>query len=277
MFSARITILRFGVAVILCCIALQGLRAMAGEVLRNQDVLKMVSAGLSEEVIIAKIREEVEFQVSIDDLVALRKAQVSDRVVGAMLERTKSLPKKPARSVGVSLKTVDGVLPLRLATGAVSSVGFGWTSNTFMNYPGLESRVRTHDKHPSLLIACPSAPEVGHYFLAKLDRDKRRGTRSLKIGQAIRRMGTPGGRLAPDSKWVVPFEVQDEGQETWRVTLNGDLQPGEYGWYVNLPDSDNPLAYIHDTCFMEVGFLTSESTEARKEDCPLAPSVINFT
>jgi hypothetical protein len=239
---------------------LQNRRAVAEEVLRNQDVLTMVSAGLSEEVIIAKVREapEVDFRLSIDDLVALRKAQVSDRIVGAMLERAKPVPKNPARSVataqtGVSLKTVDGSLPLRMETGAVSSVGFGWTSNTFMNYPGLQARVRTHDKHPSLLVTCPSAPEVGHYFLAKLERDKRREARSLKIGQAIRRMGKPGGRLAPDSNWVLPFDVQEESSKIWRVTLKSDLEPGEYGWYVNLPDVDNPLAYMGDTCFMGGG------------------------
>ena len=260
MSPSRTKVLCFGVAIILCCMVLQNRSAVAEEVLRNQDVLKMVSAGLSDEIIIAKVREapEVDFQLSIDDLVALRKAHVSDRVVGAMLERVKRVPKNPAHSVvtaqvGVSLKTVDGALPLRLVTGAVSSVGFGWTSNTFMNFPGLQSRVRTHDKNPGLLVTCPSIPEVGHYFLAKLNPDKKRGARSLKIGQAIRRMGTPGGRLAPDSDWVLPFDVQEESPGTWRVTLKGGLEPGEYGWYVNLPDVDNPAVYMNDTCFMGGG------------------------
>jgi hypothetical protein len=242
---------------------LQNLSAWAEEILRNQDVQKMVSAGLSDEIIIAKIREapQVDFQLSIDDLVSLRKAGVSDRVVAVMLERSKPAPQNrhsietmsASVEASVSLKTSQGTLPLRLSTGEVSSAGFGWTSNTFMNYPGLHATVRTRDKRPVLLVTCPTAPEVGRYFFVTLDPDKRNEVRSLKIGQALRRMASPGGRLAPDKDWTFPFEVEEEGTGTWLITLKSDLKPGEYGWYVNLPDVNNPLAALNDTCFQGGG------------------------
>ena len=241
--------------VALCSVAFCNQSAMAEEVISNQDVLKMVSAGLGEDVIIAKVREasKVNFQLSIDDLVALRKAGVSDRVVGVMLTREKAQSQNPTESAGVSLRTSTITLPLRMTTGTVSSVGVGWTSNTFMNFPGLHSQVRTHDKRPVLLVTCPSPPEIGRYYLAKLDPDKRREARSLKIGQAIRRMGTPGGRLAPDSSWVLPFDVQEENPGTWRITLKGDLAPGEYGWYVNLPDINDPYQLTKEQCLVGGG------------------------
>jgi len=79
--------------------------------------------------------------------------------------------------------------------------------------------------------------------LAKLDPDRLNDVRSLKIGQALRRRGNPGGLLAPDSDWVFPFDVKEESPGTWRVTVKHDLEPGEYGWYVNLPEADANSAY----------------------------------
>lgn len=235
--------------------ALHSSIGVAEEVLKNQDVVKMVSAGLGEEVVVAKIREapRVDFQLGIDDLVALRKAGVSDRIVSAMLDRSKSVPQRPDRTAAapgsaresVSLKTADGLFPLRMVNGEISNAGY----NIFMNYPGLRSTVRTHDKHPALLVTCPAAPEVGHYFIAKFDPDTRHTVRSLKLGQAIRWKGTPGGRFAPDADWILPFDIQDENQGTWRFTLKVDLKPGEYGLYINLPDASNPLAALDNTCF----------------------------
>jgi hypothetical protein len=251
--SSRAKILCFGIAIALCFATLPAQDVMAEEILKNQDVLKMISAGISEEVIIAKIREapRVDFQLSIDDLVALRKAGVSDRVVGAMLGRSHSAVAVPVSSqTSVSLKTAEGTFPLKMVTGKFSSAGFGWTSNMFMNYPGLRSSVRTHDKRPSLLITCPSALEAGQYYLAAFDLDKRREARSLKLGQAIRKTGTPGGRFAPDTDWILPFEVQEDSPGTWRVTLKNDLKPGEYGWYINLPDTDDPYSVLKHTCFI---------------------------
>jgi hypothetical protein len=257
-FRARI--LCTSVAVIFFSLVLQAQGLMAEEVLRNQDVQKMISAGLSEDIIVAKIREasQVDFQLSVDDLVSLRKAGVSDRITSTMLERGKSTAKKPANSfgtipgsssAGVSLKTTEGTLPLRLVTGRVSSAGW----NVFMNYPGLSASVRTHDKRPSLLVTCSSGLEAGQYYFANLEPDKRRETRSLKLGQAIRRSGIPGGRLAPDADWVRPFDVQEEGSGTWRITLKIDLKPGEYGWYVNLPDTDDPYYVLKHPCFIGGG------------------------
>jgi hypothetical protein len=239
--SFRATPSRLVLALVVCC-ALHGRVAVAEEVLGNQDVLKMVGAGLGDEIIVGKIQEapRVEFQLSVDDLVALRKAGVSERVVHAMLERSKQArpqrasPYAEVQSFGVSLKTSENNTPLHTVVGEVSSAGYGPFAHVFMNYAGLRSSVRSRDKRPVLLVSCSTAPEVGHYFLAKLDPDKRHGVRSLKIGQAVRRSGEPGGSLAPDNDWVIPFDVKEENTGTWSVSVRRDLEPGEYGWYINL-------------------------------------------
>jgi hypothetical protein len=58
--------------------------------LTNQDVISMASLGLSDDVIIAKIRsvsgsDGLNFDTSVDGLKSLKEAKVSDAVVKAMI------------------------------------------------------------------------------------------------------------------------------------------------------------------------------------------------
>lgn len=125
--SVRETVSCLAFALVVCCMTLPYRAAVAEEVLRNQDVVKMAAAGLGDEIIVAKVQEasQVDFQLSVDDLVALRKAGLSERVVHAMLERSKpARPHWPGPSPGqqdsnVSLKTGEGTTPLHLAIGEV--------------------------------------------------------------------------------------------------------------------------------------------------------------
>ena len=38
----------------------------------------------------------------------------------------------------------------------------------------------------------------------------------------------------PDHDWVLPFKAQEESPGIWRVYADVALEPGEYGWYVDL-------------------------------------------
>ncbi len=222
---------------------------LAEEALTNQDVVKMISAGLGEAVIVAKVREApaVDFHLGVDDLLALRRAGVSEAVVQAMLDRSKAAVPEPAQAVAVglgmdlvavSLKTAEGRAPLRIVRGDMSSAGFGPYRNSFVNYPGLRARVRTHERRPTLLVKSETPLEGGRYFLAKLDSDTGNGVRSLKVSSfksGLRAMfGSDRGVMAPDSDWTIPFETAEESPGLWRVTPKRDLEPGEYGWYVHL-------------------------------------------
>ena len=58
--------------------------------LTNQDIIAMVAAGLSDDVIIAKIRsvsgaDGLKFDTSVDSLKALKAAKVSDAVIKVMI------------------------------------------------------------------------------------------------------------------------------------------------------------------------------------------------
>lgn len=61
--------------------------AREADVLANEDVLKLVAAGIGEEVVIAKIeRSRAAFRLGADDLIELKKNGVSDRVLVAMIK-----------------------------------------------------------------------------------------------------------------------------------------------------------------------------------------------
>jgi hypothetical protein len=63
----------------------------------NEDVMKLVGAGVSDDVIIARIKSsQTAFATDTDALVALKKAGVSDRVLTAMLETPAKKASAPA-------------------------------------------------------------------------------------------------------------------------------------------------------------------------------------
>ena len=72
---------------------LAALPLLAGEVLDNAEVERLVAAGLSPDLIVLKIeRTASQFDTSTDGLVALKKAGVPDKVIRAMLLKTEPAP-----------------------------------------------------------------------------------------------------------------------------------------------------------------------------------------
>jgi hypothetical protein len=62
--------------------------AHAQQVLHNDDIIKMHSAGLSNEIITSTINSQPGvYSTSIDDLIALKKAGIDDKIVKAMIEK----------------------------------------------------------------------------------------------------------------------------------------------------------------------------------------------
>ncbi len=61
------------------------------ETITNNEVLRLTRAGLSENLIIRKIKNsDVKFTLRADDLIDLKKAGVTDRVIEIMMDRTQS-------------------------------------------------------------------------------------------------------------------------------------------------------------------------------------------
>src|SRR5258707_137574 len=68
--------------------------ALVPAALTNQDVLKMVQAGLGESVVLATVRTAgaTSFDLSPDGLIALKKGGVSDAIVSVMIDPKAAVP-----------------------------------------------------------------------------------------------------------------------------------------------------------------------------------------
>jgi hypothetical protein len=63
------------------------------ETLSNADIVEMTNAGLSSEIVLRKIRtSNTKFDVSANGLIGLKKADVTDAVITAMIDRQELLP-----------------------------------------------------------------------------------------------------------------------------------------------------------------------------------------
>jgi hypothetical protein len=231
------------------------------EALRNSDILRMTESGLGNNLVVAKILESdlVDFDLEVDDLIELKNSGVSQEVIEAILghkapsvfdTESSSSEATSVSSVGpigfmnedlgietirVALETEEGQQPIRVQRGEFSTVAMGMLA--FIDYPGLKARVRTQDRIPNLLVKSRSQLTGGRYFLARLDSDEDDGVRSLKVSSAKGRFkamfGNSRKMMEPDHDWVFPYTVEDLGDDVWRVTPEKELEPGEYGWYVD--------------------------------------------
>ena len=58
------------------------------EVLTNEDILKLVKTGMGDDVILGAVSSKPgKFSVSTDDMIALKQAGVSDKIIAAMVAR----------------------------------------------------------------------------------------------------------------------------------------------------------------------------------------------
>src|SRR5262245_53154341 len=92
--------------------------AFAQETLTNQSIMEMLKAGLSERVVIAKIRTSpTSFDTSTDALIALKKNGVPEKVIEAMMSPAAAAaapappPAAPAGSVAMAPPPAAGYAP----------------------------------------------------------------------------------------------------------------------------------------------------------------------
>ena len=161
------------------------LLAISGtEILTNEDILALVKAGLSADVIISKISTSTPaFHTEVRDLVALHAAHVDDRIVQAMVHAgTSTTAPTPAATTDAGLppvrfggilidlpgiRTYEGTLTVDPAGLTYEAPGFG-TIHTA--WTGVES-------------VCFEAGFYGSLFVRV--RGRYTGTASVKVGRVV--------------------------------------------------------------------------------------------
>ena len=235
----------------------------------NQDVIEMTKLGLSDEVIIAKIRQAydaganaISFDTSVDGLKSLKAASVSDLVIKVMIN-----PAPPPAPVvaGASPISVDPNLPppevgvywrdqgkfMRIQGQAVTNTKTGGKAGSlFTNglrnqhwdatIEGHTSRNIIRDRQPIFYLYVPDGNDSSDYVLIKLN--KKSDHREFQIGSFG---GITGGKSGVQKEKEIPFRAEHVGIRMYKVTLpEEDLKPGEYAFFMGTGQS-NTMAGAH--------------------------------
>ena len=216
----------------------------------------MVSSGISEDVILAKIRATstagngaMSFDTSVEGLRALKAANVPDSIVKAMIDPAPAAPtivslaapatlspNLPPPEVGVYWKDGSNFVLLQGQAISQSKVG-GRAANVFtygirnvhwdafLNGPTSINRVR--ELRPIFYFYVPDGASASDYVLLRLN--KKGDRREFQIGTFG---GWLGGTSGVERDKELPFRAEHIGIRIYRVSLSSDLKPGEYAFFM---------------------------------------------
>jgi hypothetical protein len=214
--------------------------------LSNRDVIDMITAGLSDEVVVEKIRstQETNFDTSLEGLKALKAAKVSDAVVKVMVNPKSPIstargtfPPNPSPSVpgfpsnaAVAYRRPDGSFtalePCPEASFKSAGVGkFFLTQGisgikTKATYRDAEAPLRIADRRPTFYLRSNSARGV---FLVHLE--KKSDHRELEIAGAATSFNMRIGIRKED---IIELTTKPIVDGIVSIIPNTELSNGEY-------------------------------------------------
>jgi len=222
----------------------------------NQDIIDMAKLGLSDDVIIAKIRaataanpDSVRLDTSIEALGSLKAANVPDSVIKVMINPT---PAPAAVVAGASPMTMDPNLPppevgvywkdggkFVLVEGrAVTNTKTGGKAGSFFTnglrnqhwdatIEGPTSRNLVRDHHPTFYLYVNEGADSSDYTLIRLN--KKSDHREFQIGSFG---GITGGKSGVKQDKEVGVSSEHVGIRMYKLTVDGDLKAGEYAFFM---------------------------------------------
>ena len=214
--------------------------------LTNSSIVRMVGAGLSDNLILEAIAAQPgEYTTDADSLVDLKDAGVSERVITSMINKgRKRLTAEPTASsddpppapisevseIGAYYKDRNGTWQ-PLQTEVVHIKSGGWLKSTATHgiikqdrngrLNGRESKLALQAPVEILIYAAPSVDIAEYDFLRFRINSDNREFRSITGGV----FHSTGGAERDD----VPFHPIKDGARTWRFTVDHAVGGGEYG------------------------------------------------
>ena len=227
-----------------------------GKRFTNQDVIGMAQLGLSEDVIISKIRagsakgEGVAvFDTSVDALKVLKAANVSDAVIKVMINPA---PPPPQVVAAVTPMTFDPNLPppevgvywkngaafILIQGRAIDQTKVGGKAGSYFTdgmrnqhwdayVDGPHSANVVKERRPAFYLYVPDGSDALDYVLITLIKKSDR--REFQIGSFG---GVTGGKSGVKRDKIVDFKAEHVGIRTYKLTLGADLKPGEYAFFM---------------------------------------------
>jgi hypothetical protein len=220
----------------------------------NQDVIDMAGLGLSDDVIIAKIRGAsaggtLQFDTSVDGLKGLKVGKVSDEVIKVMINPAPPAaqvvvaaipisndPNLPPPEVGVYWKNgnafvyVEGqaISQAKVGGKAGSMFTYGMRNehwDAFLNGP--RSKNVINESQPVFYVYVPEGTSASDYVLISLE--KKGDRREFQIGSFG---GMTGGKSGVKRDKEVAFSVEHAGIRTYKIKPNLPMKPGEYAFFM---------------------------------------------
>ena len=221
----------------------------------NKDVIEMTSIGLSDDVIIEKIRSAsagttLKFDTSLAGLKELKAAKVSDPVIKVMINPTppqapvvigasavvSNDPNLPPPEVGVYWK--NGHVFVLIEGQAISNSKVGGKAGSFFTYGmrnehwdatlnGPQSSHVVNERQPIFYIYVPDGSSAADYALIKLE--KKGDHREFEVGSFG---GVTGGKSGVKRDKELEFTAEHAGIRVYKITLAQGMKPGEYAFFM---------------------------------------------
>ena len=223
--------------------------------LTNKDVIDMVTLGLSDDVIISKIRSAgaggtLQFDTSVTGLKELKAAKVSDDVIKVMINPTPPAgpvvvaaapisndPNLPPPEVGVYWK--NGNAFTRVEGQAISQTKAGGKAGSMFTYGmrnehwdaylnGPQSKNVVSDRQPVFYLYVPDGGSAADFVLIILE--KKGDRREFQIGSFG---GMTGGKSGVKRDKEIAFTAEHAGIRTYKLKIDTALKPGgEYAFFM---------------------------------------------
>ncbi len=262
---------------VLCLTFYSNVQAQS-DVMTNDEVISLTKAGLSQSIIIGKIRtSKSDFDLSTDSLIKLKQAGISDEVVTAMLEAKSGKsttaaagppmpgdPNDPMSKHSYGIYLMEETEGQRKMTQLVPNVsaqnrtgGMFTSSLTYgigkvkikSNLPGRSAALQIKATQPVFyfyldttsggLNTSSGVPSTPNEF-AMIRFNQRSDNREVTIGKA-NAFGAKGGL---SDEYVVQFNAQDLGNGIFKITPAAPLPKGEYAFYLINSGNSNASAAV---------------------------------
>ena len=230
---------------------------LAQEPLTNDGIIKLVKSGMTEDLIINVIQQQPgAYAFGAADLVTLKEASVSEKIIAAMLAKGKQgmagaagvapaagavKPGAAGQSTSISgpgLYYKKGGEYFELLTeevewstsGAIRSIASAGIVKKDLNGSVAGPSSRNFLQNPmEILLSPPGGLTVTNYILLPMKPNK--GVREFNVGPLNKKSGVARG--------AIPFGVEKVGENVYRMVLQTPLPPGEYGILAAAPSSDS--------------------------------------
>jgi hypothetical protein len=225
-----------------------------GKRITNKDVIDMAALGLSDDIIIAKIRSAaaggtLQFDTSVDSLKELKASKVSDEVIKVMINPTPPAapvvvaatpisndPTLPPPEVGVYWKNSNAFVLIEGQ--AISQAKVGGKAGSMFTYGmrnehwdaylnGPQSKNIINDRQPVFYLYVPDGASASDFVLITLEKKGNR--REFQIGSFG---GITGGKSGVKRDKEVAFTAEHAGIRTYKVKLDAAIKPGEYAFFM---------------------------------------------